>query len=223
MAKTNSSNPTTKTDLSYIKQGAYYCNTHTGECLKDAGATTPSGGKVPVIPGNLQWDSNMPSYGFQWTDTPQPGDVAREQLYKKRDYQGNALAPGWYTSHSGVVTKGGSSVNDITIANAPGGARDKYKNQTVNEMVHGRDPETYKMKYQRYVGNIPELENQYRQSQVDLNNQGGIPVRQELVAQDGNFPEEMRLPVRMYGGKVPCDSCEKEKFANGGETDPVNR
>ena len=195
-SKSQKENPSTRTDLSYIKKGAYYCNTHTGECFQDAGATTPEGKKVPVIPGNLQWDSEMPKYGFDWVDTPQPGDIAREQIYRTTDYQGNPLTPGFYSAHSGVVTKAGPTTSDVKIANASGGYRNVYNNQTIPEMVGSRagDPSSYKMKYQRYYGNLPSLEKQYRQTQSELNKIGGIPVKKEYINTDnGNDQDQLEL------------------------------
>ena len=154
--KAKSKNKKTRTDLSYLKIGAYYCNTHTGECFQDAGATTPEGKKVPVIPGNIQWDTHLPEYGFEWVDKPEPGDVAREQLYRSSDYQGKSLVPGFYTSHSGIVTQV-ADPNDpskIFIGNAPGGSRFAYENQPLSQML-GSHIDDAKMKYQRYVGNVP--------------------------------------------------------------------
>lgn len=200
--KANSKNQSTRTDLSYIKTGAYYCNTHTGECFQDAGATTPEGKKIPVIPGNLQWDSKMKDLGFEWTDTPQPGDVAREQLYRTTDYQGNPLSPGWYTSHSGVVTKAGEDPNEIMIGNAPGGARNKYVNQPVNQMTGGRDNKTVHMKYQRYVGNLPSMQNEYDKIMHELNSEGvpSIPltrIENNIEEPDIIIPTQ---PALDYGG-----------------------
>jgi len=208
--KAKSANPSTRTNLSYIKNGAYYCNTHTGECFQDAGATTPAGKKVPVIPGNLQWDSEMKKLGFDWADTPQPGDIAREQLYRTMDYQGNPLSPGWYTSHSGVVTKGG---DDVMIGNAPGGARDKYVNQPVNKMTGGRDSKDVHMRYQRYVGNLPGMQQDYDSIMRNLNNE---PMSSATPSYDITTPLEERdiipqTPLK-YGGWL-----DDEQFRRGGQ------
>lgn len=157
--KTKAKDKKTRTDLSYIKTGAYYCNTHTGECLQDAGATTPEGKKMPVIPGNLQWDSKMKDLGFEWVDEPMPGDVAREQIHRTTDYQGNPLAPGFYSSHSGVVLEANPDPHKVRIGNASGGYRNVYNNQTVDQMLNGHVlGKDAKMRYQRYVGNLPKYE-----------------------------------------------------------------
>jgi hypothetical protein len=207
--KAKSQNPSTRTDLSYIKQGAYYCNTHTGECFQDAGATTPEGKKMPVIPGNLQWDSQMKKLGFDWADTPEPGDVAREQLYRTQDYQGNSLSPGWYTSHSGVVTKAGENPNDVMIGNAPGGARARYVNQPVNQMTGGRDNNTVHMKYQRYVGNLPSMQTDYNKIMEGLRSESipSIPYTYPKEEERDIIPQSNLE----YGGDL------YEEFRRGGQ------
>lgn len=212
--KAKSPNKKTRTDLSYIKQGAYYCNTHTGECFQDAGATTPEGKKVPVIPGNLQWDSKMPEYGFQWVDQPQAGDVAREQLYRTSDYQGNPLSPGWYTSHSGVVTKGGDKPNEVMIGNAPGGSRFDYANQSVAEMVHGRNPKDYKMRYQRYVGNLPKYEKQIAEMQDYFKNTP-LPTMQPIQAQLTQSPDEREIIIPQQSTMANLSSRKKGGSLSG--------
>lgn len=220
-SKAESKNPNTRTDLSYIKTGAFYCNTHTGECLQDAGATTPEGKPVPVIPGNLQWDSMAPGLGFEWVDEPQPGDVAREQIYRKSDYQGNPLSPGFYSSHSGVVTQviDPNDPSKVFIGNAPGGVRNKYVNETISEMVHNRPSKDYRMKYQRYVGNIPK----YEQELADLQNKisslstNSMPMKtySELLSQ-----QEPELQLKKTGGWL--DELDEE-YKRGGSVNPLMR
>lgn len=220
-SKAESKNPNTRTDLSYIKTGAFYCNTHTGECLQDAGATTPEGKPVPVIPGNLQWDSMAPGLGFEWVDEPQPGDVAREQIYRKSDYQGNPLSPGFYSSHSGVVTQviDPNDPSKVFIGNAPGGVRNKYVNETISEMVHNRPSKDYRMKYQRYVGNIPK----YEQELADLQNKisslstNSMPMKtySELLSQ-----QEPELQLKKTGGWL--DELDEE-YRRGGSVNPLMR
>ncbi len=197
--KAKSKNKKTRTDLSYLKKGAFYCNTHTGECFQDAGATTPEGKKVPVIPGNLQWDSLASDYGFEWVDKPEPGDIAREQLYRDQDYQGKSLSPGWYTSHSGVVTQVADPNNPekIKIANAPGGSRFLYENQSLPEMVHHRNPKDYKMKYQRYVGNIPVYNETFEELKKQLT-PTNLPSKDITSLADYTTTEEPDL--LRYGG-----------------------
>lgn len=220
-SKAESKNPNTRTDLSYIKTGAFYCNIHTGECLQDAGATTPEGKPVPVIPGNLQWDSMAPGLGFEWVDEPQPGDVAREQIYRKSDYQGNPLSPGFYSSHSGVVTQviDPNDPSKVFIGNAPGGVRNKYVNETISEMVHNRPSKDYRMKYQRYVGNIPK----YEQELADLQNKisslstNSMPMKtySELLSQ-----QEPELQLKKTGGWL--DELDEE-YRRGGSVNPLMR
>lgn len=221
-SKAESKNPNTRTDLSYIKTGAFYCNTHTGECLQDAGATTPEGKPVPVIPGNLQWDSMAPGLGFEWVDEPQPGDVAREQIYRKSDYQGNPLSPGFYSSHSGVVTQviDPNDPSKVFIGNAPGGVRNKYVNETISEMVHNRPSKDYRMKYQRYVGNIPK----YEQELADLQNKisslstNSMPMKtySELLSQ-----QEPELQLKKTGGWL--DTMQEGGTKPWGEMTPKER
>jgi hypothetical protein len=214
--KAKSPNKSTRTDLSYIKTGAYYCNTHTGECFQDAGATTPEGKKVPVIPGNIQWDTHLPEYGFEWVDKPEPGDVAREQLYRSSDYQGKSLVPGFYTSHSGIVTQV-ADPNDpskIFIGNAPGGSRFAYENQPLSQML-GSYIDDAKMKYQRYVGNLPSMQDQYDKIMNELYNENISSISSTSIS-DGSKERDIiipKQPVLKYGGWL--DELDEE-YRRGG-------
>jgi len=157
----------TRTDLFWIKKGRYFCNSHTCELMRDAGFTVPEsspgdkrwrpGDPFPLIPGNIQMKGNMQKLGFIPVSESQlrPGDFSQEEIYKRKDYQGNVFGvPRWVPSHSTIYSGSGKYYN------APGGSRYDYANLPLeNFLIPGA-----RMKSWRYVGDTPALEEQLAQS-----------------------------------------------------------
>jgi hypothetical protein len=189
----------TRTDLGWIKQGKYFCNSHTCELMSDAGYTTQEGKPQPLIPGNMQMKGNLEKYGFvpvqqsQW----KPGDFVQEELYKTRDYQGNEFSPRWVPSHS-TIYSGTDEKGERYYYNAPGGARSDYANTPVHG--HGVEGKDWRMKGYRYVGNMPQYEQQIADAQAKLRTlspqkiapiEASIPVPQQ-VPQLARAPESTK-------------------------------
>jgi hypothetical protein len=158
----------TRTDLGWIDSGKYFCSSHTCELLGDSGYTIPqdfsqgsrsykAGDKIPLIPGNAQFESMAPMMGFEKIGSQadaQPGDVVQITDYMSHDYQGNPVNRMF--PHHSMIYKG-----DNQFYNAPGGARENYA-------ISDYDLNDQEFQGWRYVGNTPELERQFLETQKEL-------------------------------------------------------
>lgn len=216
-------NSPTRTDLSYIKQGEYYCNTHTCEAFQDAGATTPSGKKVPVIPGNIQWEGMAQSLGYVPVTNFEPGDVVQEKVFRTEDYNGRKINHGkgsFVPAHS-MIYAGRNDKGENLYYNSPGGVRGNYELNPETELVHGRPKSEYKMSGFRYVGNTPSLETELHQLQERLKEtplQPITPISVTSIPMENK--EQMPILAAMKHGGQPCTECGE---GNQGLTGAVER
>jgi hypothetical protein len=178
--KKDQGNIPTRTDLGWIDQGKFFCNSHTCELLGDSGYTIPGnepvqidsrrtlnpGDKIPLIPGNMQMKGNMTNMGFvpisqeDW----QPGDIVQEELFKNSDYQGNSFNDTWVPSHSSIYA--GQQNGEPVYYNAPDGSRDNYvKTPVSGGGIEGQD---WRMQGYRYVGDSPRLKAEMEATQAKL-------------------------------------------------------
>jgi hypothetical protein len=176
--KAEAQDPSTRTDLGWIKTGPFFCNSHNCELMGDAGYRVPEGAKpftiglvtyepgdkFPLIPGNIEMKGYAENLG--WVpiskEEAQPGDWAQEEIYKDSDYQGNEFKEKRFIpAHSMIVGPDGKYYNAVS------GRRDRYDLTNV-----GYEPETenktWRNVHYRYVGSMPYYEQQLEELKKDL-------------------------------------------------------
>lgn len=171
--------------------GGAACSTYACSIMREAGVTVPNsvgpegitinnvtykpGDKMPIIPGNEQFDAVAPMLGFELRppgSLPEEGDVTR-------------VGYGYgYTTHSTIQTGEGMNVYNpgtpsiglkhskyyaepSEFAGMTEEETQKYVKEVAewdNQAKISEDKRLYPNRLMQYVGNLPELRKQYRQA-----------------------------------------------------------
>lgn len=156
----------------WVDNTGFACNTYSCQIMRDAGVTIPEGqeefavngrtygpgDKIPMIPGNAQFNSYAEQMGFELqpkgTMPTQEGDLIRGHMYNQ---------PGGASSGSqhSVISAGYGDDEVLDLYNNPGGVYDGYKSRNFegDQMRTGEDNYyTDDSGVMRYVGATPRLQ-----------------------------------------------------------------
>jgi hypothetical protein len=216
----------TRTNLDYIAPSDYYCNTRSCEIFQDAGLTIPEGtepftvnkkvykpgDQVPIIPGNMQMKGVLKNLGFLPVDESnlKPGDLAQEEVYKSRDYQGNKFSPRFVPSHSMIKA-------NKDYYNAPGGDRTNYEITPIS--FYGEKGKDWRIQGYRYEGALPYYNNLLKdvQSKFEQYSQyADIPVEQLPIKKDAYLLNNLsKVPESILpSSTVDWQNKRKEEIKN---------
>ena len=158
----------TRTDLGWIKNGKYFCSSHTCELLDDSGYTIPqdftrngrtykAGDGIPLLPGNASFQEMAPLMGFKKVSKSEgkAGDVVQMMDFMQSDYQGNPVNK-VFPHHSMI-----QSEIPNKFYQAPGGMRSNYN-------LKERNLESEQYQGWHYEGNVPQLEKNFNDAQADF-------------------------------------------------------
>lgn len=204
--RTQKEDPSTRASLSNVPEfSRYFCNTHTTECMQDAGITVAGdvskdnpykgytgGEKFPTIPGNIKMDGFAEKTGFKWVDNPQEGDLVREQIFKNHDYQGNTFKPKYVSSHSLIY--GYDENGNPVHFNSPGGKRGSYRAQLASVLEDdAKTDENMRLRYMRYYGNLDKYNEEKDKARADLKLEDmprAVPRKAKVI--ETNIPGEIQ-------------------------------
>jgi hypothetical protein len=204
--KTQKESPSTRASLSNIPESSrYFCNTHTTECMQDAGITIAGnvskdnpykgytgGEKFPTIPGNIKMDGFAKRTGWKWVDNPEEGDLVREQIFKNSDYQGNTFKPKYVSSHSLIY--GYDENGNAVHFNSLGGKRNSYTSQPASYLEDdAKSDENMRLRYMRYYGNLDRYNEEKDKARAELKNQDMPKAKlKKAKVMETNTPREIK-------------------------------
>ncbi len=156
----------------WVDNTGFACNTYSCQIMRDAGVTIPEGqeeftvngrtygpgDKIPMIPGNAQFNSYAEQMGFELqpkgTMPTEEGDLIRGHMYN----QPSGASSG--SQHS-VISAGYGDDEVLDLYNNPGGVYEGYKSRNFegDQMRTGEDNYyTDDSGVMRYVGATPRLQ-----------------------------------------------------------------
>jgi len=220
-----------------------FCNAYTQQCYSNAGLTTtkdltvngkfyPAGSAMPMIPGNQQHEGVINEEGF--IEVPlneaQPGDNIKKQYYAPSlPWQGPAkegAKPRWISGHSMIYA--GKEGDKFKVYNSPG-SRTEYNDRMFNPndwvgnvsnpQYTGNPTGTHRMKAFRYVGNIPQYEQELNQINQQLQSMpvpAMQPIPQQLITQS---PDEREIIIPQQSTMANLSSRKKGGSLSGAPYD----
>ena len=168
----------------WINDTGYACNTYSCQIMREAGATIPGGtkpfemngrtyrpgDKLPIIPGNAQFNSYADNLGFELmpkgTMPTEEGDLIRGHMYNQ---------PGGASSGSqhSVISGGYGDDETLDLYNNPGnvysGYNLRYQDGTDPMATGEGDYYTDDSGVMRYVGDTPTLKTKMTEAEAALN------------------------------------------------------
>ena len=199
----------------WVDNTGFACNTYSCQIMRDAGVTIPEGqeeftvngrtygpgDKIPMIPGNAQFNSYAEQMGFELqpkgTMPTQEGDLIRGHMYNQ---------PGGASSGSqhSVISAGYGDDEVLDLYNNPGGVYDGYKSRNFegDQMRTGEgDYYTDDSGVMRYVGATPRLEQERDAIQAEYDamfKQRGGMIEQPSQMQPNMQPSDPRMMEMQY-------------------------
>ena len=186
----------------WVSNNGFACNTYSCQIMREAGVTIPEGtesfemngrtynpgDKLPIIPGNAQFNSYADKLGFQLmpkgTMPTQEGDLIRGHMY---DQPGGASSG---SQHS-VISAGYGDDDFLDLYNNPGGVYDGYTSRADYDGDPMRTGEndyyTTDSGVMRYVGDSNALEAKMNEAKAayDAFNTKGTLVQEQTGGQPG--------------------------------------
>jgi len=193
----------------WVNDNGFGCNTYSCQIMRNAGVTIPQGtapfemnskmwypgNKLPIIPGNAQFNSFADKLGFKLqpkgTMPTQTGDLIRGHMY---DQPGGASSG---SQHS-VISAGYGDDDFLDLYNNPGNVFSGYKSRADKENDPMRTGEndyyTDDSGVMRYVGDMPTLEQQMNdaQSAYDVFSTAQLDQQQQ-GGQQGSQPDQQQI------------------------------
>ena len=220
--------PSMQNWLETTDQATWACNTYACQVMRNAGATTtqdtmyrkkplPAGSKMPLIPGNLQFNRMSQDLGFELLPKgampDQPGDLIRGKFsMADADPQHSVISSGNFDSDVGGYT-GFDSDGDYKNFNYRQGNEYYMRpkdfgpnNEEVNRVM-------------RYVGNVPQMQQGIKTAEGELRN---IPVERTVpkpTPQIANAHNPQLNTTERDGAKIMSNkeirqSIKQQKMAN---------
>jgi len=189
----------------WINDTGFACNTYSCQIMREAGATIPQGtepfemngrtyrpgDKLPIIPGNAQFNSYADKLGFELmpkgTLPTEAGDLVRGHMYNA----GPGASSGSFHS---VLSAGYGDDEILDLYNNPGGVYSGYQKSG----FEGSDPDFYTNDsgVMRYVGDSIRLKEAMDKAKQAYD--ATMPLDQSVV--DSN-PNSIANLTRQYGGE----------------------
>mgnify|MGYP003638368802 CR=1 FL=1 len=194
----------------WVDSTGFACNTYSCQIMRDAGVTIPEGqeefkvngrtygpgDKIPMIPGNAQFNSYAQQMGFELqpkgTMPTEEGDLIRGHMY---DQPGGASSG---SQHS-VISAGYGDDEVLDLYNNPGGVYEGYKSRNFegDEMRTGEgNYYTDDSGVMRYVGATPRLEQERNAIQAEYD---------AMFKQMGGMIDQSEQPRQMQPNMQPSD------------------
>lgn len=190
----------------WVENNGFACNTYSCQIMREAGATIPEGTedftmngrtykagmKLPIIPGNAQFNSYADKLGFELmpkgTMPTQEGDLIRGHMYNQ---------PGGASSGSqhSVISAGYGDDDFLDLYNNPGGVYEGYRSRADydNDPMRTGEGDYYTTDsgVMRYVGDSNTLKAKMDEAQAayDAFNAKGTLVQEQTGGQPGGQPE----------------------------------
>jgi hypothetical protein len=175
------------------ERGGSACSLYACSIMREAGVTVPNsvgpdgvtinnvtykpGDKMPIIPGNDQFDSVAPQLGFELRpagSTPEEGDVTRASYgYGVTSHSTIQTGDGLNVYNPGNLTYGLKQAATFADPRDFGGMTKEESQEFLEEFGHIHrdsikermvDGKIYPSRLMQYVGDLPALRKQYRQA-----------------------------------------------------------
>jgi len=199
----------------WVNNNGFACNTYSCQIMREAGATIPegtkpfklngrtykAGDKLPIIPGNAQFNSNAENFGFELqpkgTMPTEEGDLIRGHMY---DQPGGASSG---SQHS-VISAGYGDDEFLDLYNNPGAvytgykSRADYENDPMRTGVYEDGTDGYyetDSGVMRYIGATDTLKAKMMEAQARLNKISEANAWQDpelnYTKKEGGQPQQM--------------------------------
>jgi hypothetical protein len=217
----------------WIDDTGFACNTYSCQIMREAGATIPQGtepfemngrtyrpgDKLPIIPGNAQFNSYADKLGFELmpkgTMPTEAGDLIRGHMYNAGPGAGSG-------SFHSVLSAGYGDDKTLDLYNNPGGVYSGYtmRGQDGSDpMATGEgDYYTKDSGVMRYVGDTARLKEAMDKAKQAYD--GSMPLDQSVV--DSN-PNSIANLTRQYGGEENMAVMQEASQGQGGPEAEVQR